>query len=992
MISSVHYLELYINGELMELKSQDSLNLRINNVIFNPTEVKTAQGEYSFSFELPSTPHNDKVLNYANNLSRLNKFHTRYKSQVYADGELIFDGSLTIQKYDAKDKLYTCNLVNIKINTLEEIFGDDTLTKLKWMVPFNGAPTINEVNDDFITTKYYFPFVSYGVFQKNYVTKDEVGATYTSKFVLDKYAKYWVETFYPSLNMLEIIKKAYQSRDYNVTGSAFSDPYLKNIYCSTNLASEQIPDYNYGNPRFGKVSINTHWSNGTDKDHRVYGFVQDLNFPYYPLAFPGSQVSSRPKPFNTDYCDLTQVEIYNILDKKNTYASSQLTQPSYLWDKGESCIVAPADGFYRINMTIAAHTLEGDGGLRADTYRWDAFGNEVQSGIPANAQAINLLENAQFELQLVRNYKYDEDNLELIFGKRKPILWANSMDDPYCTEVLTCFPHENCFDITPPTKENDLVTRASRSSTANTSSGGGTFGHNNNTSSTSTRAGSRGNFGGYRPDGTTPPSENPQITKFHGYVNPDRSIMAYDPVVSDNFICGISTFSSGVTAVRKNGYSWSKHYATNTDAAYNANPYIAIYEVGNVSGTDLVESATTDFNSNQYLYAPQTEATVYSNSMRGNVSCLIWLNRNDIIEPMMILRKYTKNSNQANGQTNYYIDADIHFEMEAISNMGFTALKGRDDFSYNMPSLFPYDLNLFNFTNKETKIADWIKNVQEAFNLEIIEDGNNIEINTNQGYKKDITYAVDIDDRVSEYEAESEYISYPREMSVKYKIDTDEWGFERTVPAEHINDEDDEWKKWGDSGFTIIKLNDDSYETKTQNTQTQFSYTYYDDFLWKDVLEDGTERDWSGTTITIPVIEKAEYMADGYGYEEAMKHDGYSFTQRFWYRDQPSQEYVWLADSMREKVYLVYPMNQWDDFNLSYKDTEKSLLTEFFNVSPMLASNFVTLDVYLNPEEYKAIKGGAKIRYDKDLYVISEIQGYDPSGNNLTTLKLIKQV
>ena len=58
----------------------------------------------------------------------------------------------------------------------------------------------------------------------------------------------------------------------------------------------------------------------------------------------------------------------------------------------------------------------------------------------------------------------------------------------------------------------------------------------------------------------------------------------------------------------------------------------------------------------------------------------------------------------------------------------------------------------------------------------------------------------------------------------------------------------------------------------------------------------------------------------------------------------------------------------------------------------MLASNFVTLNVYLNPQEYKAIKGGAKIRYDKDLYVISEIQGYDPSGNNLTTLKLIKQV
>lgn len=991
MISNVHYIELYINGELIELESQDSLNLRINNVLFDPTKTTTTQAEYSYSFDIPSTPNNDRILNYANNLSRISKFHARYPSQVYADGHMIFDGSLTIQKYSAKDKMYTCNLVNIKINTLEEIFGDMVMTDLKWEVPFDGAPTINSVNEDY-NTKYFFPLVSYGVFQKNYVSKDEVSATYTPKHTIDKYNKWWIESFYPSLNMVETMKKAFENKGYTVGGSAFSDPNINWIYCSTNLAQEQVPLYNIGNPKFGKISINTHWSNGTDKDHRVYGFVQDLNFPYYPLAFPGSQVSSRPKPFNTDYCDLTQVEIYNILDKKNTYATSQLLNPSYLFDEGESCIVVPADGFYKINMTIVANTLEGDGGLRADTYRWDAFGNEVQSGIPANAQAINMLENAQFELQLVRNYHYDEDNLELIFGKRKPILWANSEDAPYTTEVLTCFPHENCFDITPPTKENDLVTRVTRSSTANTSSGGGTFGNNRNTSSTSTRAGSRGNFGGYRPDGTTPPSENPQITRFHGYVNPDRSVMVYDPVVSDNFICGISTFSSGVTAVRKNGYSWSKHYATNTDAAYNANPYIAIYEVGSVSGTYIVESATTDFNSNQYLYAPQTEATVYSNSMRGSVSCLIWLNRNDIIEPMMILRKYTKNSNQANGQTNYYIDANIHLEMEAISDMSFTALKGRDDFSYEMPSLFPRNLNLFNFTNKETKVSDWISNVQKAFNLEIVQDGNMVDINTNQGVKKTINNAIDVDNRVGADECESEYISYPKEMSVKYKIDTDEWGFELTVPPEHINDEGDEWKNWGDSGYTVIQLSDDTYESKTQNTQTNFSYTYYDNFIWKEVLENGEETDYSGLTITIPVIEKAEFMAEGYGYDDAMKHDGYSLTQRFWYRDQVSQEYVWLSDHMHEKVYLTYPMNSWNRFNLSYKDSETSIVTEYFNISPMLSSNYVKIDVHITPDEYEQIKGGALIHYDSDLYYCGQINGYDPQGGNTTELKLIKKI
>ena len=78
MISDVHYIELYINGGLMELESQDSLNLRLNSVLFNPTQTTTKQGEYSYSFELPSTPNNDKILDYGNNLSKINKYQDKY--------------------------------------------------------------------------------------------------------------------------------------------------------------------------------------------------------------------------------------------------------------------------------------------------------------------------------------------------------------------------------------------------------------------------------------------------------------------------------------------------------------------------------------------------------------------------------------------------------------------------------------------------------------------------------------------------------------------------------------------------------------------------------------------------------------------------------------------------------------------------------------------------------------------------------------------------
>lgn len=140
------------------------------------------------------------------------------------------------------------------------------------------------------------------------------------------------------------------------------------------------------------------------------------------------------------------------------------------------------------------------------------------------------------------------------------------------------------------------------------------------------------------------------------------------------------------------------------------------------------------------------------------------------------------------------------------------------------------------------------------------------------------------------------------------------------------------------------------------------------------------------------MIEKAEFMAEGYGYDEAMKHDGYSLTQRFWYREQISQEYIWTADHMHDQIFLTYPKNQYERFNLSYKDTEKSIVTEYFNISPMLSSNYVKLDVYLNPQEYNSIKNGALVHFDSDLYYTSEISGYDPTGNSPTSLKLIKKV
>ena len=138
-------LQLYVDNQLVELGVQ-TIDLKLNLVNFNPVYTKSKQSEYSFSFDIPSTPVNDKIFDYANNLSKRNKFKRRYIAKAYVDEILIFEGNLIINSYSSKNKTYKVNLVTIKVYEPEDIFGEDKLTDIKWMVDYQGAATINAIN------------------------------------------------------------------------------------------------------------------------------------------------------------------------------------------------------------------------------------------------------------------------------------------------------------------------------------------------------------------------------------------------------------------------------------------------------------------------------------------------------------------------------------------------------------------------------------------------------------------------------------------------------------------------------------------------------------------------------------------------------------------------------------------------------------------------------------------------------------------------------
>ena len=976
MVYREHLIEIWVNGKKLELESQKSLNLRFQNVLFNPEKITSTQAEYSFEFEIPSTPNNDKIFDYANNLSKLNKFHARWNSEVYADGNKIFEGSMTLNGY--KNKMYKVNLVSVKVYSLEDIFGDDVMYDIsgtredqKWYIDFDGVSTMNSYNvqDNPSVT---FPLISYGAFQKSPYNTDDVSSDYTSKFDLDEYNKWYIESFYPSLNMVETLRKCFEYKGYNVGGDLFADDFLKNVYMSVNLADGQDPTYNLGNPRFGAIDLTCSWS--SNRQNITYT-SQELKYPYLRTSKYNDKTFGLDSSLNEIEYNLSKIRIYDLLEQGNGNTCT-VDSNTYMWQPNERCIVIPADGYYKVEMSVNMR-LNTTSNLTAK--QWLAIHDDID--VATNNVKLELEEDdltfapdfkitTPLEIQLVKNYTNADDTVELIKGKNNFMCIDGRVDNATTHSTYsnyrnfpTCFPHQKMGVMA---SLNSLLA-----------------------------------VGQITPTKTDYLGDNyiEKLDSLYGYVYKDNDLMAYDPIVNPNFVMGVTSMGNknggGCAAIMKNGYSWSKQDSEKYSLMYNQSGY---QNVGGTGVEDVYTYTDTSVNSNTYIDAPQCTFSQSNNSITANIYALVHFDKNDTLRLLGIHRDY---ATMLGVDVLYDTSATVNLKIKAATPETEDILKFKN-YGYNSPIEFDDKLRLSNFLNKEKKISEWIQNVADAFNLEVLQNGNNVTINTKNKFGKQQIYAVDIDDRVNSNEAESSIINYPKSMAVKYKIDADEWGAENSVIEKYgegkMNDSD--WKDFIDSGYTNIMLNDDSYVTSTSDKNLQFSYTWYDNFNWYAVNSGGTKTSDDPTTLRMPVISKYSYMIDGYDYEESMKHDGYGLTQRFWFKPTfaaASGAYVWTNTYPKEMVYLAIPRNVYPTYNnpllnLSYKDTEPSILTKYFNISSYLASNYVEVEVYLTPDEFNSIKNGCMVKFDSDLYYPVEIGGYDPSGYNPTTLKLMKKV
>lgn len=920
-----HTLDITVNGVPVDL-FEDSVNLRINRVINDPTKVSTQQAEYSFTFNLPITPTNSKVFNYANISAKGNKFSGRFKCDVYADSILIFSGTIKVTEVTKEE--FKCNLFQSKVSTLENIFGDSTMNEISWKVPFKGTSTINEVNAD-SSSKYFFPMVAYSLFNKvPWNTSDSGNRQYSDKYQIDYSNRFYYNTFVPSLNLVELLKKCCELKGYTLQGDILSDKIINDIYLSNYIGDEQDPLYNYGDSDMGQLSFDFDFHNTTNLTS-----IASMDYIEYPLNFvppyPGLSNSVNLRNFDTAF-------VYNMMMNHSNAIISNIVNESKMLVNGG--VQIPADGWYELEFEAEFGVSEEQGSI-SNVYQATGLTHDWSTDTGYKREMGNVtvdysLEAMPVEIQIL---KYNTEDGDVSNLSHETIYKGDYPNEQPWWEGLST---EYVSDL---------------------------------------RIAKRG---------TTPWSVFVNVT---GSSEGQSVTTVVDQFNNPDFVCGLSqtTFSRSV-AYRKSGYSWNSENQSEGNTKFSCSGYYIKMSQGN--GVYTYKPDTTNLS---VLLGAMATACVPATERRSRGKCqmMIKLRKGDMLVPFIQGRLYYDENNNPKV---YQVEANGNMRIRAVAPQHISVNK----LYWEMTSLFDKELNLGNFNNNQQKISDFFNDVQKAFNLSFQQDGNNIILNKNKIQNK-LTAPVEIDNKVNTSDAVYSAIDFPSSIQIKWKIDTEEEGFYRSVEDNTTEEQmqSNNWKDYGDYGYQKVNISQ-ADEAKELSESLNFSYNWNRDFKVLDysTYDPSTSVIENYKTINIPVIGKTEWWIEGLDYEGYSKYDGRGLTQRMWFRGTQSDIEIPVNGKYNETDdwYKITSISNYKQYGnnvvyLNYNNGVNTLLGKYFNIDINSASDEVEVEVYLTPMEYKLISQGASVHFDDDIYIVNEVNGYDPTGTNPTKLILMKK-
>ncbi len=406
----------------------------------------------------------------------------------------------------------------------------------------------------------------------------------------------------------------------------------------------------------------------------------------------------------------------------------------------------------------------------------------------------------------------------------------------------------------------------------------------------------------------------------------------------------------------------------NAEASYPQTAISAIYSPGYNNGKYVIDLMNAQCDAEVKKIRSDFSSGTYPLSTSGELSQIIWLEAGEVISLLASIDR---------GRDKDWVRHQIDFTLEIepfspnkewlTDKMDAETGSSKAPIDFNTPIQFKTDsIDLMKFQPSEIKIDDWISNFCKAFNLELLHTGKDqfeLNIKNHNGLNKATSKVIDLDKKANVWHASNENMSLPSSYDLGFTINTSEQGYSKSFNKKEIED--------GGGKFPT-----GSNEPKTIKQTSNFSY------CWYEKLPKSEKQ--------VPNLTEKEVWEPGKSEKEANAKKFFNSAQRFWYHTNDTQE-VKLYGNTPVDLALVSNTYKGDKtLELNYEDKPNSIMRNYF----MLLTNernYTSVECYLSPEEYADL-GNSYIKFNGDLYIVAEADGYDPMGKTKTKLKLIKKM
>lgn len=473
----------------------------------------------------------------------------------------------------------------------------------------------------------------------------------------------------------------------------------------------------------------------------------------------------------------------------------------------------------------------------------------------------------------------------------------------------------------------------------------------------------------------------------------DKEVNFIDPLQNKDFISGFAYGRYNEDAYKnplnnnhcnpmaiKGGYSWNINgIDPTTDRAYSATQSSGYaYADGSEPNPSVMK---VDLNKN-------TGASRSGDTLAfGELHQVIWLEKGDRLDIVSVSFADGGGVPVFNPHVIYNYTVNYRLELEPFQHY-ISWLKmdnngaSTEPMNWNDKPTFTTDeIDLIKFLPSEIKVNDWIDNFCKAFNLRLENKGlNNFELNIkNTDLISQTSNIIDLDSKANVNKRTNQPLNVPSLYDLGFTIDNNEEGYIQSMDIDETTGE--RILNTGTTGGGQFYTG--SYNSDTIKQTSTFSYNWY-----KQLYDsNGNEL------IKVPIITEHDIWEFDYDYKEMMSKTYFDKAQRFWYKAGVKEFVLNKYDDVETKADLAIVKNDFSGNRrliLDYENRQNSIMRSYF-VLLTDNRNYTIIDCILTPEEY-SILPYSLIKFNGDLYHTAEIDGYDPSGKRLGTMKLIRRI